>query len=278
MPHRGEVGGHDIGHVGKVAGLLTVAEDGRPPALRHPLDEQRDHAAIRARRILPWSEDVEVTQAHAVEPHRLGVDPHVMLAGQFSGGVGAQRLGQHLLVFRQFDRVTVGAARRREHESAHARQPGRLEHVDRGGRAAFVRASGAPGRNVARWGSPPGGRRSPRPPRPGGRPRNPRRSPRSIRIDPRGEPGCDRRPVARLSTHADPESLAQQRLDQMRTDEPGSAGHQYKFAICSLTDLLVMPLRDGSAGQSSRSGATTFFVALRVSTISGACWAIQFQS
>ena len=33
MPHRGEVGGHGIGHIGEVAGLLAVAEDGRPPAL-----------------------------------------------------------------------------------------------------------------------------------------------------------------------------------------------------------------------------------------------------
>ena len=79
MPHCGQVGGDGVGHVGEISGLAAVTVDGRPLALRHELDEQRDHAAVRAGRILPGAEDVEVAQAHAVQAHGLSVNAHVLI-------------------------------------------------------------------------------------------------------------------------------------------------------------------------------------------------------
>ena len=225
MPHGGKVGGHGIGHVGEVAGLFPISEDGRPPALRHPLDEERDHTAIGARRILTGPEDVEITQAHAVEPHGLGVDSHIMLAGQFSGGIGAQRFGQHVFVFRQLGRVAVGAAGRREHESTHPREPRRLEHVDRGGRAALMR-----GQRLAHGAGNARDRRQMEDVVYTFRTPTAHREIRDGPFDPLEAPfemGKVRQAArGKVIDDADPIALGQQRLDQMGTDEPGPPRYQ----------------------------------------------------
>ena len=82
-------------------------------------------------------------------------------------------------------------------------------------------------------------------------------------------------PGGEVVDHADPESFTQQCLHQMGADKPGPAGNQCELGCRHGSFLLSIRTQ---AGTILALGAITSFMALRVSTISGACSAIQFQS
>ena len=82
----------DVGDVGEVARLLAVAVDGRRPSVEQRRREQRDHARVGRRGILPRAEHVEVADADGLEAVEPGEHPQVLLAHQLLQRVGRQRI------------------------------------------------------------------------------------------------------------------------------------------------------------------------------------------
>ena len=135
----GEVRGHGIGYISEVACLGPIAENSRSQTEGHLFGKEGDHAAIGARRVLPGPEDVEIAQAHSVQPHRARVDKDIGFTGELTRSVGAECLRPHVLMLGQFARLSVGAARRGKDESLGTSLPSCLQHIERGCWSAGVR-------------------------------------------------------------------------------------------------------------------------------------------
>ena len=190
---------------------------------------------------MPRAENVEITQADAVQAHRAGVDADIMFAGQLARGVGAERGWKHRLVLGKLDRVAVGAAGCGEHEPPGFRPPRSLEHVERGRRPARVRFERfTDGTGHA-----------------GNRPLVKDMIDTLSRVQTKGEVGeIALEPfVAPLQMiqvgsvtrgqvigHAYPVPLVHQGLDKMRADEPGSPRDQYQFGFAHKFLPLVMTI------------------------------------
>ncbi len=122
---RGEVRGHDVGHEGEVAHLLTVTEDRQRPPLADR-GEEPVHSHVRA---LPRAVDGEVPQRHGRQTPVGRIEPAQVLGRELGDAVGAVRARQVVLAGRIRRRVAVDRRRRGVDDAPRLRLAGRFEHA-----------------------------------------------------------------------------------------------------------------------------------------------------
>ncbi len=130
--------GH-VFHISEVARLLAIAENLRRRTRKRRFYEQREHARIGARRILPRPVHVEVAQRHRLQPEHAGKDVAVILAHQLLQGVRRFRPGRHLLDLGQDFRIAVGRRGCRVDDAAGASLLRRPQNVERSIDVALMR-------------------------------------------------------------------------------------------------------------------------------------------
>ncbi len=146
LDHRGLVPGADVEHaavlscrgqrrarhvagIDVVARLPAVAEDAWRPALGQRAEEDRDHARL-AVRVLPRPVDVAVTQRDVPRPVEPVVRRQVLLAGELRDAVGRERPALGLFGRRPVA-LTVDRAARRAEDDLRLVRPRGLEHLER---------------------------------------------------------------------------------------------------------------------------------------------------
>ena len=231
--HRGrgvrssDVRGHDVGHVREVATLESVTEDRRLLTREERRREERDDRGVGRVRPLARSEDVEEPQRHRLEREQLGEHAAVPLARELAHAVGRAGSGRGRLRCRDDRRPAVHAARRCEHDATGTGIAGGGEHRER---AVCVHPVGRE--------------------RIGDRPRDrPERGEVEHDVDVGDRFGdrigvVDRRHgedggVGNVVTstgrevveHTHRVAVGDEPIDQVRTDEAGSAGHEHVHAV-----------------------------------------------
>src|SRR5207245_2685714 len=138
--HREQVSLHHVVDVGEVARLLAVAVHLERLARERLGEEARDHGRVLRLRVLPRPEDVEVAQAHRLEPVEAREGLAVVLRRQLGDRVGRDRPGGEGLDLGERRVVAVDRGRRRVHHAPHARVAAGQEEDERPGHVHLVGA------------------------------------------------------------------------------------------------------------------------------------------
>ena len=116
---RPHVGPGDVVDRNEIPRLLPVAEDRHAFAVAIPPVEDRDHPAVRRRRILPRTEHVEIALATHRKTKRRAVPEQDRLRGQLRTAVGRNRALRRFLMNRPLRGVAVDRGRRGKHHPRH---------------------------------------------------------------------------------------------------------------------------------------------------------------
>ena len=151
---------HDVVDVAEVARRLAVAVDRRPARRAASRDPARNHRRVRALRILPRAEHVEVAQPDASRCRSSGRTRRrrarstylVTAYGESGRPIWSSTLGSAGM-------VAVGRARRRVDEARDAGVARGDQHVEEAGRVRRVRARADPRSSAAPSRAPPGAAR-----------------------------------------------------------------------------------------------------------------------
>ena len=99
---------------------------------------KRDHGRVRAGRILPRPEDVEVPQGHGFQLERRREGVAVVFRGQLGRRVRRQRIDKIRLALATQRLIAIGGCRGREDHPPHAQPPGGIQHMHRARAASGV--------------------------------------------------------------------------------------------------------------------------------------------
>src|SRR6476619_2221758 len=127
----GKCGRNHVPYIYVVAGLLAVAEHGRPSAGAQATAEDRDHARL-AERVLARSIDVAQPQAHAGEAVETFVERQVALGGELALAIGREGSDRGALVEWQLLSLALavdGATGRDEDDAGRVGRSHRLQQV-----------------------------------------------------------------------------------------------------------------------------------------------------
>nr|GEU28556.1 hypothetical protein [Tanacetum cinerariifolium] len=134
-----QIGLDRVGHETEIAAALAVAVDGHLALADHGRDPLRDHCRVRAARVLPGTEHIEIPQADGLGAIAAGVHGRIQFVDMLAHGVRRQRPADMGLLLGQGGMIAVRGARGGIHEAPHAGQPRGVQHIEKAAHVDVVR-------------------------------------------------------------------------------------------------------------------------------------------